>query len=329
LNDIELVKDLLGELHPRKPRTEGGLTLVPLFGDRPAKDYFLAHEAFGFGLLKIGEVGGGQVPNVSLDNRSELPVLVLDGEHLEGARQNRITNVTVLVAANSKTVLPVSCVEQGRWHLEGREDFTPSLDHSYARLRRVQAESSVMAARSGRARRADQGEVWMDVALKQQEMGVEDSRAGAMRDAYEARRQDLARLTGAFAQPERGQTGVVAIVGDTVSALDVFDKPETLTSVWPRQIAAYAVDALSGATLAPFDPHKVGAFLAAARGADLQTHPAVGLGTDVTVVAPNIIGGALAWERGVPHVALFPRGRDPEARPASRRARSYFRGDAP
>jgi hypothetical protein len=327
LNEKKLVKDLLGELHPGKPRTEGPLTLVPLFGARAAKDYFLAEEAFGFGLLKIEEVGGGQVPNVTLDNRSELPVLVLDGEHLEGARQNRITNVTVIVAPNAKTVLPVSCVEQGRWHLEDRADFAPSMDHSYARLRRVQAESSVMAARSGRTRRADQGEVWMDVALKHQEMGVQASRAGAMRDAYDARRDDLARLTKAFSRPAPGQTGVVAIVGDAVLALDVFDKPETLTSVWPRLVAAYAVDGF-GATAACFDPHKVGAFLAAARGGDLQTHPAVGLGTDVTVVAPNIIGGALAWEGGVPHLALFPRGHNPEARPPSQRARSYFRGDA-
>jgi hypothetical protein len=328
LNEIELVKDLLSDLLPGKPRTEGALTLVPLFGARPAKDYFLAEEAFGFGLLKIEEVGGGQVPNVALVNRSELPVLILDGEHLEGARQNRITNVTVIVAPTSRTVLPVSCVEQGRWHLEDRVDFAPSLDHSYARLRRVQAESSVMAARSGRARRADQGEVWEDVALKHREMGVEASRAGAMRDAYDARRDDLAGLTKAFSQPEPGQTGVVAIVGDAVLALDVFDKPATLTSVWPRLVAAYAVDAF-GATTARFDPHKVGAFLAAALRADLQTHSAVGLGTDVTVVASGVIGGGLAWEGGVPHLALFPRkGRDLEARPSSRRARSYFRADA-
>jgi hypothetical protein len=296
-----------------------------LFGARPAKDYFLAHEAFGFGLLKMGEVGGGQVPNVSLDNHSELPVLILDGEHLEGARQNRITNVTVLVAPNSKTVLPVSCVEQGRWHLEDGNEFTPSMDHSYARLRGLQAEAGVMAARSGRARRADQGEVWMDVALKHQEMGVQESRAGAMRDAYDARRDDLSRLTKAFSRPESGQTGVVAVVGDAVSALDVFDKPETLTSVWPRLVAGYAVDALDGAKMTSFDPHKVGAFLATARGADLQAHPAVGLGSEVTAMASDIIGGALVWEGGVPHLALFPReGRDPEA-PRTRRAHSYFR----
>ncbi len=140
-------------------------------------------------------------------------------------------------------------------------------------------------------------------------------------------------MTEAFSRPETGQTGVVAIAGDAVLALDAFDKPETLASVWPRLVAAYAVDAL-GATAARFDPRRVGAFLAAARGADLQIHPAVGLGSDVTVVAPDIIGGALGWDGGVPHLALFPRAargtEDPTvaARVGARRAGSYFRGGA-
>jgi hypothetical protein len=42
-------------------------------------------------------------------------VLILDGEELVGAKQNRIVNTTILVAAGAEIVIPVSCVEQGRW----------------------------------------------------------------------------------------------------------------------------------------------------------------------------------------------------------------------
>jgi hypothetical protein len=38
-----------------------------------------------------------------------------DGEQLVGAKQNRILNMTVLVAAETEVTIPVSCVERGRW----------------------------------------------------------------------------------------------------------------------------------------------------------------------------------------------------------------------
>jgi hypothetical protein len=56
--------------------------------------------------VTIEEVSeGGDVPTV----------LLLDGEELIGAKQNRVLNTTVLVAAHSRLTIPVSCVEQDRW----------------------------------------------------------------------------------------------------------------------------------------------------------------------------------------------------------------------
>ena len=49
---------------------------------------------------------------------------MLDGEELIGAKQNRILNTTVLVAAHTEVTIPVSCVEQGRWGYRGRQ-FRP------------------------------------------------------------------------------------------------------------------------------------------------------------------------------------------------------------
>jgi ARG and Rhodanese-Phosphatase-superfamily-associated Protein domain len=46
-----------------------------------------------------------------------------DGQELVGAKQNRVLNVTVLIEAESEVLLPLSCVEEGRWH-ELRPDCT-------------------------------------------------------------------------------------------------------------------------------------------------------------------------------------------------------------
>ncbi len=82
------------------------------------------------------------------------------------------------------------------------------------------------------------------------------------------------------------------------------------------------------------DMLQVDEFLGAARAADLQGHEAVGLGMDVTIMGPRVVGGALTWSGGVPHLSLFPREDDVQesqgiAPPTQRRrARRYFHNDA-
>ena len=55
------------------------------------------------------------MPDLKVINKSEVMVLILDGEELVGAKQNRIVNTTILIPAKETVLIPVSCVEQGRW----------------------------------------------------------------------------------------------------------------------------------------------------------------------------------------------------------------------
>jgi len=59
--------------------------------------------------------GGASVPTLEVSNAGDRPLLLLDGEELIGAKQNRVLNTTVLVDAHSTVTIPVSCVEAGRW----------------------------------------------------------------------------------------------------------------------------------------------------------------------------------------------------------------------
>ena len=61
------------------------------------------------------------MPQLRVVNHSETPVLIVDGEELVGAKQNRAVNTTILIAAGAETIIPVSCVEQGRWTYKTRE----------------------------------------------------------------------------------------------------------------------------------------------------------------------------------------------------------------
>jgi len=93
------------------------LALAPLVADRDREaGYVVLDDALARGWVTVSEVGeGGHVPELKVVNRGDVAVLLLDGEELVGAKQNRVLNLTILVPPQHTTIIPVSCVESGRW----------------------------------------------------------------------------------------------------------------------------------------------------------------------------------------------------------------------
>ena len=93
------------------------VAVIPLIGANGAgPDYLTLKEAMEKSLLRVTEVSeNGSVPELKVMNLGETPVLLLDGEELSGAKQNRVLNTTILLREKSETVVPVSCTEHGRW----------------------------------------------------------------------------------------------------------------------------------------------------------------------------------------------------------------------
>jgi hypothetical protein len=307
-----MVRDLLTTgLNIGAPAGAAGLTLLPVSGTEPGPGYLTAAQASAQGTLSIGELGGGQVPQLVVRNLGDLPMLLLDGEHLEGAMQDRVLNVSVLAAPRHDTVIPVSCVERGRWGTVGAQTgFVVGDDIAYTELRAMKARSVSLAQRLAERRDADQGEVWNDVERKRAQIGAQASRTGKMRDAYDDRRADVERIRAAFPAPAHGQTGVLAVTDRHVLALDLFDRPETLASVWDRLVRGYAVDALtvSEPPERSDDEQAAHGFLALVGAPDneVTSHEGVGLGIDVLITSPTTVTNALTWDDAVIHLAAFP-----------------------
>ena len=111
------INDYVAKLQISTKQSYKNLSMYPLIcPDNIELDYLLLDEALAGSVLDIVEVNqGGSVPDLKVVNKAGKMVLLLDGEELVGAKQNRIINTTILIAANSTTTIPVSCVEQGRW----------------------------------------------------------------------------------------------------------------------------------------------------------------------------------------------------------------------
>ncbi|HOI55578.1 MAG TPA: TIGR02452 family protein, partial [Phycisphaerae bacterium] len=160
------LKDIMPKLTPEPAIGHRNLTLVPLRGEghqQRFQNYLLASEAMGAGLLIVTEVGeAGTVPELLAVNEADRPVLLLDGEELQGAKQNRILNTSVLLPAKSKTCIPVSCVEEGRWSHVSPTFKAGNYAPSSLRQRKSRDVQHSLRAR-GRAE-SDQGAVWDSVA---------------------------------------------------------------------------------------------------------------------------------------------------------------------
>ena len=110
---------VLPEILVGDPIEYESLTVFPLIGRAGSSvNYLLSDEALAAGSVTVEEIGeGGSVPELTVNNQTDGLVLFPEGEELRGAKQNRVLNTSVLVAAKSKIKIPVSCVEQGRWRI--------------------------------------------------------------------------------------------------------------------------------------------------------------------------------------------------------------------
>ena len=130
-----------------EPATYRGITVVPLYPvSEPVAAYITLAEAIALGLSVTEVDEDGVVGELLVANPTPHRVLMYDGEELEGAKQNRILNVSVLVEAGSTLVVPVSCVEAGRWNYDadGNGDhqrvFSAVRRTSSPRVRRAKEE---------------------------------------------------------------------------------------------------------------------------------------------------------------------------------------------
>ena len=225
------------------PLRHEALAVFPLFSESNGEiDYRLADAALADESLLVGEISeGGSVPDLLVENRGDRRVIFLEGEELVGAKQNRILNTSVLVAAHAKIKIPVSCVEQGRWGYKSRY-FGSSGSHSPSKLRRALKASVSQSVKQERGYVSDQGEVWQAVACLHSVHGVA-SASGAMSDAFHAYDDRIGDYREKLKYVE-GASGVAVAIGEKVVAIDVFDKPATCQKVCDRLLSGVVFDAL-------------------------------------------------------------------------------------
>ncbi len=299
--EIAPIARTLGNILAGEPLSHGALTVVPMLAPMLGEPQWLTLADVG-DRVRITEVDeAGAVPRLMVANMAEQPLLLLDGEELVGAKQNRVLNTTVLVAAKSELTIPVSCVEQGRWGYRGRH-FAPGDASLFASVRQKKAAWVTRSVRAGLGHMSDQAGVWDELALKAAEHKL-DSPTGAMRDFYGRYEQEMAEARRALA-PVPGQVGALVYLSGRWVGMDLLAGARLFARTWPRLCAGYAADAIGrkpGCRLT----RSPGAVLRALSSCPAETTSAVGVGTEYRLTGARMAGAALVAEDRVAHLMAF------------------------
>jgi hypothetical protein len=301
----ELFARTLHSIKQAPPQRHRLLTVYPLFvADlAPARAYLTLEEDTLQRRLSITEVSqAGTVQELRVTNGAAQPVLLVDGEQLVGAKQNRVLNLSILVPAASTLIVPVSCVEQRRWKWTSREFVAaPTMQHASGRARKMAAVGQSM--RTGGDCRGNQADVWNDVAMLSVDFGVK-SATGQMDAVYRRMDNDLSALLADFTHLP-GQVGAILTTRSETTGVELFDHPDTWRAMMPKVLRSYGLDALRRAHDEPKQMETPRAILEILSHGPWERYPGIGLGHALRVELGRSTGGALEWNERLIHVSCL------------------------
>jgi hypothetical protein len=222
-----------------------------------------------------------------------------------GAKQNRLVNATFLLAGLTSIIMPVSCVEQGRWHYRGKK-FQSERRMSSPQLRSKVEEDVYCAVLEQRGFRANQSRVWEEISDKMSRMEVQ-SDTMAIADLYNSYDDQLQQYTESFRQAER-QQGLIMGINGRVAGLELFDSPGSLAKYFDKVLASYALDAIDlkeGARPTNGLEDRARAWIAELLEVPVHTHASLGLGYDIRLEAEHTAGSGLLHESWVLYLSAF------------------------
>lgn len=304
---MKILREFIGKLYTGDPVSFEELNIMPVFSREEQRlPYLELDEALKAGLAEITEVSeGGIVPELEVGNKSASDIIILDGEELVGAKQNRVVNATIVVPAHARVKIPVSCVEQGRWRYTSRE-FATGDSFLYPSLRQRKLRDVTGSLRAGGGLGSDQSGIWQDISLKSERLHV-TSDTMSMSDIFQTSVADESdrELRMEITHQER-QVGFVAFIRGGFAGGDLFGSPELCRRKLHKLLRSYYLDSLDRAASFPFV--SVRQILEQVQAAKQEEFSTVGKGTDLRFEGADVQGAWKLVDNFIPHLMVFPKG---------------------
>lgn len=317
IDGVSKLGDLVGDaLVVGEPVTGNGFEVYPVFSREPVLEYLTLTRARPAGVTVRELAGSGSVRDLVVENPTDRPVLLFEGEEVLGAQQNRTFDSSVLVPARSELTVHVSCVEAGRWE-GGRnaEPLHPAEQTAYPEMRREKARQATRAREAGMEARADQHVVWSLVADRSDEL-ASHSATSSINDVFESRRSELRSMASGVPLQE-GQVGAIVRIGAQIRAFDLVSRPEAFADLHGPLVQGYCLDALAETTrrAETENPREepeaadritdVDTFVERVLGTTVHQHEGLGLGRDFRFESEALVGTGLTEGEELIQLSVF------------------------
>jgi hypothetical protein len=226
------------------PLAHENMAVLFVHSDRQdERDYLTLDNGLEDGGVKITEQEQETVGALLIDNQSDRPLYLQEGERLQGGKQDRTLISSMVIPPHSGTMsLPTLCVEQSRW-VEGDKGrkfgFT------------VNAALAPKGVRGAAKVEGDQGRVWHCVSAQKVTAQTlvaapnTNSSVNEMLDAPQVQRISAGfagALTGTLDE-QRDVVGAAIVVNGQIEEVNLYPNHALFRKLFPRLIRSYALQA--------------------------------------------------------------------------------------
>ena len=233
---MTLLKNNFDQFTINGPYTYKNLSLFSIQTSQKEQNKYVCWGDDNLENFTIAEKDQAEVPYILISNTNDFPVFILDGTLLEGCKQNRITDMSLMIPANTENFeIPVSCVEQGRWHNDSNINrFNKSKNMLYHKARFLKMKSV------NEHKKASQHTIWASIDEKASNLGSTSS-SSAMDGIYEKQQETMREFSQVF-KVEKNDVGLIYAINNNIVGIDLFTHPGILQFYFLSILQSLALD---------------------------------------------------------------------------------------
>ena len=308
--------DVQFNIEPLTSQTCGNITIVAIQTVSTIKqDILTLKKGLEMGIVIVEECNPSTVNKVKVTNNAVTPLILVDGDEITGAMQNRIINTTTLVPPKATIEVSVSCTEHGRWHYQEQDYWglgEKPVKNSFASSDYIANCRTRTAKHQAIYEHRDfQSEVWSSISDLESDISFK-SKTSAMNDSYENLKSQQDDYLKHFTLQDE-QCGLIAVVNNEIKGIEFFHTPAIYRQYHEKILRSYIIDEIAdsrkGVENQPNDLEKIENEVRKVTEdiskSKFERSKGEGLGDNVRFSNKHGTGSALIYEDRIIHMPYF------------------------